>query len=237
MNCIPNQHVIILIIIIIGLGWLAGFSNYLNYKASEKDGKIPKIKFVVSAIGSASLVPLLLNMLSSNLIKDGIDFNQINYFVFAGFCFIAGFFSERFINSMGEKILRDLENTKDKANEAISTAKDNEEKLDFIVASESDIGEVESTFDITDFKILSKFNDDDIGEQVKNVIKSFNGRYKLRTVAGISKEVGYSINIIQVILDTLENSGIMKKLGKDREILWGLTKIGQSYLKKIQSED
>jgi len=240
MNCIPNQHLIILISIIVGIGCLAGYSNYLNVKSleSNKSFEINKRKFIISAIGSASLVPLLLNMLSSNLIKDTKDFDQINYFVFAGFCFIAGFFSERFINSMGEKILRDLEKTKEKVNEAISSVKENEEKIDFIVSSESDIddSEIQSKINLSDLTSQSPFADDDITMQTDKVIKSFAGKNRFRTVQGISKELNYTPLIVESILNGFQSHGVTKKLkGKDNRELWALTQLGNVMLEKSQN--
>lgn len=239
MNCFPNEHIVILILTIICIGSLAGFTNYLNYKSIEKDGKISWLKFILTAIGSASLVPLLLNMLSSNLIKEVQNFDQINYFVFAGFCYIAGFFSERFINSMGEKILRDLESTKEKVNEAISTAKNNEEKIDIMVAAESEVdtADIDPQLTIADLVNKSNFKDDNIIEQSENIVKSLAGKYKFRSSKGISKELGYNLFIVEVTLDALENLGIVKKLSKDNKIIWALTNIGMSYFEKLKSGD
>lgn len=236
MNCIANQHIIILILIIILIGSLAGISNFLNYKSkiTEKNkdisnNKIDLWRYIASGIGASILVPLLLNMLSSNLIKETENFEQINYFVFAGFCFVAGYFSERFINSMGAKILKDLEETNEKVDKAISTVKDNEEKIDFIVdtESESDNSELEHKIDLNDLVAQNSFADDDFKTQTDKIIKSFLGKYRFRTAKNISKELNYSITIVEVTLEQLQKSGITKKFTtKNNVVLWGLTKIG-----------
>lgn len=146
MNCVTDYHRIILALIIIIIGGLAGLINFFTYYFQQREDKREVkivIKYLLNSIGAAILVPLLLNMLSSNLIKDNNKFDSINYFVFAGFCFIAGYFSDRFINSMGEKILKDLQETKNKANEAIDSAKATEEKVDVLVSTESESDTIE----------------------------------------------------------------------------------------------
>lgn len=245
MNYIENQHIIILILIIILIGSLAGISNFLNYqsKITEKNkdisnNKIDLWKYIVSGIGASILVPLLLNMLSSNLIKETKNFEQINYFVFAGFCFVAGYFSERFINSMGAKILKDLEETNEKVDKAISTVKDNEEKIDFIVdtESESDNSELEHKIELNDLVAQNSFADDDFKTQTDKIIKSFLGKYRFRTAKNISKELNYSITIVEVTLEQLQKNGITKKFTtKNNVVLWGLTKIGTTMAEKPMS--
>jgi hypothetical protein len=252
MNCIPNQHIIILIIIIVFIGGLAGLSNYLNYsfkiteKNKEKNKEVSNNKFeiwkyIVSGIGASILVPLLLNMLSSNLIKETKDFEQINYFVFAGFCFVAGYFSERFINSMGAKILKDLEETNEKVDKAISTVKDNEEKIDFIVdaESESDDSELENKIDFNNLVVQNSFADDDFKTQTDKILKSFLGKYRFRTSKNISKQLNYSITLVEVTLEELQKAGILKKfITKNDIVLWGLTKVGTLMAEKpIKSAD
>ena len=219
-----NTHIIILGLIIIIIGALAGFVNYLD------DNK-KLIKHILSGIGAAILVPLLLNMLSSDLINFGENYNEINYFVFAGFCFVAGYFSDRFINSIGEKVLRDLESTKSQVDQVIKETKENEEKLDFLVSSESDSDDDiidTAEINLTEVKAKNKFNDDEIKEKIDNIVNAFKGKFRFRSVKGLAKELNYPENIIETILKGLEKEGATKRfVRKDGKILWGLTKIGK----------
>ncbi len=225
-------HIIILGLIIVIVGSLAGLVNYLNFYFRKLiQNKKEVIRHILSGIGAAILVPLLLNMLSSDLINFDSDYNEINYFVFAGFCFVAGYFSDRFINSIGEKVLRDLENTKSQVNQVINETKDNEEKLDFLVTSESDSEEdIEDSLGInlSEFKSKTQFNDDDIKEKLDKVVNAFKGKYRFRSVKGLSKELNYPETLIRTILEGLENEGATKRfVRKDGKTLWGLTKIGK----------
>ncbi|MGD9994717.1 MAG: YEATS-associated helix-containing protein [Salinivirgaceae bacterium] len=235
-----NTHFIIISLIILTIGSLAGVTNFLNYyfKGLIKSN-FEIIKYIASGIGASILVPLLLNMLSSDLIKETLDFDCLNYFVFAGFCFVAGYFSDRFINSVGDKILKDLARTNDKVDQVISSTKANEEKIDFIVSTETEIDEIEdqSKFDLNDFKVQSTFEDDDMKTQIDKILKSFTGKYKFRTVKGISKELNYNETVTKSILDGLQGQGVIKKLtSSDGKVLLALTNLGLFMFQKDREE-
>jgi hypothetical protein len=226
-----NIHYSIIILIILIIGSLAGLTNFLNYyfKGLVKSN-YEVIKYIVSGIGAATLVPLLLNMLSSDLIKDIATFDILNYFVFAGFCFVAGYFSDRFINSIGEKILKDLEKTNDKVDQVISSTKANEDKIDFIVSAETEIDEIEeqSKIDLRDFKVQTAFEDDDLKTTMDKILASFIGKkFKFKTIKGISKELNYTEMVTESFLEALQGQGIVKKLiSSDGKVLWALTNLG-----------
>jgi hypothetical protein len=253
LNHILNlQHEIILGILILSIGSLAGYVNFLkreseNLKESEKlyvskQYSQIRLRYILSGVGAAILVPLFLNMLSSNLIKVTSGFENTNYFVFAGFCFIAGYFSDRFIDTIGDRILKELEQTKNKVNstnekleQTTQALQENEDKIDVLVDNETDFDE-----DIiinqnlkNDIIQMSTQTDDDLSDQTFKIIKSFNDKYKFRTIKGIANELNYSPTIVQFIMDGLEKQAVVKKLSSSNgNIIWALTKIGQN-LKNI----
>ncbi|WP_317044186.1 YEATS-associated helix-containing protein [Flavobacterium oncorhynchi] len=194
------------------------------------------IKYLLSGIGASILVPLLLNMLSSNLIKNDDKFDSINYFVFAGFCFIAGYFSDRFINSMGERILKDLKDTKDKANQAIDSAKAVEEKVDVLVSTEAEIdstetesNQLESLQDLLSSKMINS------RDLIDKIIKSFDDpNYKFRTSHGIAKDTDSNRPVVIKMLEELRNLGVTQKIvsKEDKTVLWSLSNLGREILKK-----
>ncbi|MGK4568138.1 YEATS-associated helix-containing protein [Flavobacterium sp. 3HN19-14] len=232
LNIENMSHEGILATIIICVGTFAGLANYMYYYYlgfAQRSWEF--LKHIFSSIGAAILVPLLLNMLSSDLIKSSATYNNTNYFVFAGFCFVAGYFSDKFINTIGDKILKDIENTKIKVDKALTEVKETEEKVDFLVTNETDKGgseENELEINIENFKDLNQFKDEDFNTQLSNIAKSFEGKYKFRTVEGIAKELKYTPRIVKLILEALEKEGAVKRLvDKDNKNIWGLTNIGR----------
>lgn len=227
-----STHYFIIIGIIFLVGSLAGLTNFLDFYFKDLiKSKYEIFKYLISGIGAAILVPLLLNMLSSNLIKETDGFDKLNYFVFAGFCFIAGYFSDRFISSIGDKILKDLERTKDKVDKVISSTKENEEKIDFIVSTDAEVddAEIESKIDLGDLKVQTNFTDDNFNTQIEKIIKSYSGKYKFRTAKGIARDLNYNEIVTEKILESLQNQGLAKKITNSHGLVfWALTKMGSS---------
>jgi hypothetical protein len=86
---------------------------------------------------------------------------------------------------------------------------------------------------ISDFKEIEGFKDDKMNDKFNNILKSFSGEFKFRTAKGIAEETKYSELIVQSFLENLSKQGIIKQLmRKDKKIIWGLTEIGKSMIKK-----
>jgi len=230
-----NSHYSILISIIIIVGGIAGFTNYLTYYFKGYiEHRLVAIKHILSSIGAAILVPLFLNMLSSSLIVPDDDFKTINYFVFAGFCFIAGHFSDRFINSIGEKVLKEVEQVKIKAEEAVTAAKESEKRVNFIVESETEIDDE----DAMAINVENSENKEDDLSKVKNlksVLETFSdARYRYRTTKGIAKQTKMPEDEVIDILNQLEkNKAVIKVINKSGQDRWGASSLGRHMIKQL----
>lgn len=97
---------------IIIFGSFGGVINYLlNYKSGGKSkSKAEKhlIKSIVLGIGAAFLVPLFLNLLSSD-IMDIKESGHEELMVFAGVCLIAAISSSKFISALSGILLKKAE--------------------------------------------------------------------------------------------------------------------------------
>ncbi len=101
----------IIFAIIFVFGILGGHINFLKIPKEEKTTNKRALHLFTGLIASFS-VPLFLNITSSSILSDALsnsDTSNISYFVFAGFCGIAAYFSDRFIQSLSDKILDKLE--------------------------------------------------------------------------------------------------------------------------------
>ena len=233
-----NQHELILILLIVIVGGLAGYINVLKDSVLKESKSHDFTRYILSAIGSAILVPLFLNMLSSNLIKYNSGYDNNNYFVFAGFCFIAGYFSDRFINTIGDRVLKELKqtnenvaDTKSKLERTSQELKDNKEKVDALIDNESELEdfEINKSLNMTDLHLQTELVDDEMEEKVHKIIQAFKGNddFKFRTIQGLSRKLKYPSNIVEAILNELERLGAVKKfLSSKGSELWTLTKIG-----------
>ena len=224
------NHYCILASIIVIIGGTAGYTNFLTYYykgiIEKKNGAL---KCVLSGIGAAILVPLFLNMLSSSLIENDNDFNPINYFVFAGFCFIAGYFSDRFISTIGEKVLKEVEQAKKKAEEVASSIQETKDKIDFIVDTESETDLINPDEAVNDD--LNLHLDTDV---VDKVVSAFdNKNYKFRTTKGLAKQIELPVVDVEEILNYMKQKGSAKNI-RNRQGMehWALTSLGKETLRR-----
>jgi len=227
----------IIISIIIGVGGLGGIVKYFNARDTNMPfNRNEFFKYLLTGIGSAILIPLLLNMLSSDLIKSD-NISDANYLIFAGFCFVAGFFSDRFIVSIGEKVISEINKTKEKLEIVKQEQQETNEKVGAILENESEpisetnIENIESSAKHIVTGQLSAGNGSigDKDELLKEVLGTFRGgKFKFRTIDGISKELKYPAQTVEIIVNTFEQNGILTKIiGPDGRELWGLTGLGK----------
>lgn len=146
MNLNLDSHLITIIVIMILSGGFGGYLNYLhNFDTVEKDqknaeaefeksivekdqkNKIARFKYILLGIGAALLVPVFLQMISSNLANSK---ENNDYLIFGGFCLIAAIFSRRFITTIGERILEVAKNAEKKAEESIQIAEEGKQKAE-----------------------------------------------------------------------------------------------------------
>lgn len=234
------QHEILLAAIIIIIGGFAGYINAIRYKEADKD-LIAK-RYVLSGMGAAILVPLFLNMLSSSLIQLVPNYNPINYFIFAGFCFIAGYFSDRFIDTIGDKLMEELKETRQRVNDTQTQlnqtsqeTKNNKAKINALIDNASEPDEEAPTASVsTSAAIVGTISptasaDSSTPDPTPAIINSFKGNYKFRTVTGIAKEVNSTPTEVQSTLTNLQQQGAAQTITKDDgRVLWSLTATGQS---------
>src|SRR5215471_12339877 len=99
----PPQTFELLAIAIASAGLLGGLINF--HLSQRADGEDPSLwKSATLGIGAASLVPLFLNTISSNLVQQiqkPDDPSKIvqSFLVFFGFCLVASISSKAFIQS------------------------------------------------------------------------------------------------------------------------------------------
>ncbi|MCG8700886.1 MAG: hypothetical protein MI922_22725 [Bacteroidales bacterium] len=105
-----------MIIIIAITGIFGGIVNYFRLPQTEDSfSNYIFIKSIVIGIAASSLVPLFLEMISSDLLQTSKE-STIDYFIIGGFCLVSGIFSNSFIDSIGKKVLNQLDNMKHEMN-------------------------------------------------------------------------------------------------------------------------
>lgn len=141
-----GYHLWVLVFIMVACGAFGGFLNYLNdfdTIENEKKNKQIRFKYILLGIGAAFLIPLFLNMISSDIIRST---DPADYLIFAGFCLVAAIFSRRFISTIGDRILEMAKNAEKMAMESKQKAETARKEL--YVTNER-IEDVKQAMDLT----------------------------------------------------------------------------------------
>ena len=107
-------YALVIFLIIILSGLLGGFAAYYLNKAEGKSIKSEGksiIKSLILGVVASFIVPLFLNMISSNLLIEA-QRNIIKIYIFIGFCILASVFSKNFLENMYNKILQQMSDLK-----------------------------------------------------------------------------------------------------------------------------
>ena len=119
---VSGRYLLILVGIMLGAGGLGGLVNYYLSR-SEDSSKSSLKESLILGIAASFLVPLFLQMISSNLLRSGVTV-PLDRFVFAGFCLVAAISSKAFMRTISDRVLREVGEAKKDAKQAVETAQE-----------------------------------------------------------------------------------------------------------------
>lgn len=204
------DHYILIIILMIGAGLLGGITNYFRIE-EEKKGWFSFLKNVLLGISASILIPLFLNMISSNLFEESHS-NTSKLFILFGFFLIASLSSKVFIETLSQRLIKEFEKTKEKVDKI-------EKSTAPIIDKETEPEEKEDVGSFLKVRGLT-INDDD----TKTVLKALAGKYVWRTLRGIARETGITNENVLRSLNWLSSNGLVETSEKKR---WALTLEGR----------
>lgn len=219
---------LILALITVITGLFGGLVKFFNSIDTSKPIIFKELlKYLLTGIGAAILIPLFLNMISSDLISaDKIEIHD--YFVYTGFCFIAAYLSDRFLSTIGEKILNEVKKVKSKQESTSQTVEmlvDNE-----TAPIDASVNENPNKAEMVFQNLSSKIEQKDT-VFINEILNAFekSGKYTFRSVKGISKEFNYPENTVAILIKAFEDNGLIQRIRRraDGQILYGLTSLGK----------
>ena len=197
----------IIIGIIIGTGLFGGMINYFR-TIYKNEIILPEIiKPVLIGLAAAALVPLFLNMISSDLLNNKNEL-PMNYFVFLGFCLIAAIFSGEFIDSIGKKVLNQISEVQREIEE--NNTEDDTEIIPDLTEnfSKQDINPLEESIE---HQILQTFID---------------SKFTYRSVSGIAKQTNLDNSTTKKELIKLRKKGLVEVIQRQKGPRWKITSEG-----------
>lgn len=207
-------HTQIIIAIIIAAGLLGGLTNFflfynLDYK--KKECWINFLKSIFLSICASVTVPLFLQIISNNLLDIPKDstFPDKNYFILAGFCVLAAFYSKRFLDDLYAKVNK----AEKKAEEAKQIAENAEQK-------NQEIDDVEEI--INDNELNRTFTTDFSKDEIKAVSRAIlTSKYSYRTILGVVKDTDFPEDKVKGILELLKKAGFAEsKKNRNGNDIW-----------------
>lgn len=205
-----NYYILIPTIIIFGL--LGGLVNAIRTNINRKD----YWKSLVKGIVASFLVPVFLEIIKSELGRN-LTNELYDYIVFGGMCLIAAIFSDKFIDAIGEKILK-------KAKEAEKKAEESNNKVNTVIDKRAEPEEDEEPVErrINNYK---EFTETKSMSSIQKILKSLkNDQYDYRTLSGIAKETDLTKITVSKILKDLQEKSIVSKVKSGKRTLWTLNK-------------
>jgi hypothetical protein len=154
-------------------------------------------------------------MISSDLFKES-ESDTSKLFILFGFFLIASLSSKVFIETLSQRLIKDVEDTKEKV-KAVSKA------AGPIIAKETEPEETEEEAPL--FKVRGFRFDDNI----RKVLKALDGKYTWRTPRGIAREIEMTKEDVLNSLYWLSSNGFAENNEKGR---WALTLEGRSVYRR-----
>ena len=198
--------------LILGGGALGGYASYLSEGSLE--GELKRRLFL--GVTAAAVVPMFLNMISSSIMEGTQEL--YDYFIFSGFCVIAGFSSKAFLTSISKQLLDRVDTIEEQQH-------DLQQEVDPLLERETE-PEDDSGFR-ADAIVLT--------EDERKVMRALgNTNYSRRSIAGIEKSSNMEETDVIYCLVTLREKGLVgRKIGKNRDLFW-LTGDGRSHLQGFE---
>lgn len=204
------DHYILIIILMIGAGLFGGITNYFRIEQEKKD-LFSFLKNVLMGISASILIPLFLNMISSNLLKESAS-DTLKLFILFGFFLIASLSSKVFIQTIADRVLNEVKKTK-------VGLEDIKKSAGPIIGKETEPEEAEGTGSFLNVRGFS------FGEDAKKVLNALGGgKYAWRTLRGIAKEIGMPKENVLNSLNWLSSNRLAETGEKGR---WALTLEGR----------
>ncbi|NDP19948.1 MAG: hypothetical protein GZ091_02535 [Paludibacter sp.] len=219
-----NQIIVITGIVIFIVSVIALIDIAYFYLKGLFENNYEIFRHVISGIGAAILAPIIFK----SAFPENIEINNNDFFVLTGFCFVAGYFSDRIINTVGIKILNALKNTKSKVDQTINKAEKNHKVTASSTENKNNLGSI-----VVEKDSVNQNSNMELKIQEEKIINSFSEKNKIRTTREIATELKANSIVVNSILEELHGQGKLKKLtclnGNEH---WSLTQLGTSTIVK-----
>jgi ABC-type multidrug transport system fused ATPase/permease subunit len=208
---------------ILAAGVFGGFVNF--YLSKPDDVPTPsKVRSVVVGTAASFLVPLFLNMISSNLIELIKAGDMSKLLVLLGFCLVAAISSTAFIRTLSDRVLSEARQAKKEVQETRAELTELQSAIQPIVAKETESDQA----GVTDARALT------VPTNEEKILKALSGgRWALRSQSGLAKETTLDSALVARLLNELRTAGLVGARTKENGTRWFITDAGRQRLSGV----
>ena len=229
-------NVIVLASVMLLTGSIGGLANYLLAQKDDPPGRNIWRSWLLGIV-AALLVPLFLQLISSDLIPKISSMTQdtpvpFAVFVFAGFCLLAAVFSKSFLQTLSARVLQEVKEAKQEAKQANEKVEDVAAKVGPVIVRQTEQDPSAEALALA--PDMTGLDDDS-----KKVLLAFSKRsFALRTRSGLAMDAGIDKSKIDAILAHLVELGSVgtQTLDNDKR-RWFITELGQRVAALIALSD
>jgi hypothetical protein len=203
-----------LVAVMLLAGSFGGVINYFLTRTSDPENT-SILKSIIIGIGASFLVPLFLNMISSNLIESIKGTNDVpgdnsKLLVLAGFCLIAAISSSAFIQTLSDRVLNEARAAKKQAEEAKAEAAQAKDEVAEVQASVDPIINKETEPELAPEKVGDGATTEGLSDTEKKILDAFaRSTYTHRSLKGLSTDTGIPEEELHSLLAALVEKGLI----------------------------
>ncbi len=215
-------------------------SYCLEYDPQRSFNRSSFLTYLALGVGASFMVPLFLNTISSTLVRDALTSpfpdSVVKLLVISGFCLVAAVSSKRFITSVTDKLLREVEETRKIAQGAEDKANDAEEKVNLVVEPEEPASPAPSSIATESEQLaFNRLPQEELSEEQKKVLSAMlNSTFATRAKSGIKEYTGIQDDTLNKALSELEEAAYLEKQSTRKGFeRWTLTRRGEEIAKRL----
>ena len=223
------DHLLIIAAVLFISGGVGGIINFF-IADPDIEKRLPWWQHAVVGIGASFMVPLFLNMISSNLIDSirGIDDKTGDFsklFVLAGFCLVAAVSSRAFIRSLSDKVMQEVRRVDRKADDTQMQVAEVQATVAPFVETETGDDATENLRALSCEKSLKPLTDDE-----KSILKALSlSPFLMRSLSGLSKQTQLEKPNVNMALSNLIARGYIQQRVGERP-RWYVTSAGREFV-------
>ena len=215
-----TNHILILVVVMLMAGIFGGLVTFYLHSQHDQDAaSLPRC--LVVGIGASFLVPVVLDVLNSDLILESQG-DPSKLLIYTGFCLISALLSRFFIVNVSDRILSEAHVAKEKSENVQQDLRLIKNELLPLIDTETE-QEIDQEIQV--------LNQDEIDVSSELVLQCLaNGRFIFRSLAGLCRETNTEEKAMIKTLNIMVSKNLAGRVSGKNGLRWHITEKGRQCL-------